>query len=821
MLWQTSWRNLTRKKVRTLLTLLAIILGVSSMFAVISTVETAQDVTTKRLELYTGNADYSILSRENLFAEDVLAKTEDVDGVKSSLGLIHKQAYVDTGQEGLDQDQRRIRLTGLSSFNNEMLSLTNVKGELNKEGLILPKSTAATWNLSVGDSIDVNLPEGEKQTTVAAIVGDTPLLEGPTSWEDAKNKSWRALVTLDTLQKWYSLENQVQEVRMKFDKKPTDQIISNLERTISNDNVYLQEVVLDEKQSNQLEELYLMLYVIGGLAMFISAFILYNTLYVTIVERKNEIAVMKTIGYTPSQIKKIFLTEVVTLSVIGILIALPIGFGLGSLLQTGLFSSFQTDFDFSMKYQWALLLSISLGLLIPLVASLLPVTHASRLDIIKTLKNIPESKPKTNRLRVVLGIVMLGFGLIEHALSIFFLFFGFALLFPILMKYKVSSIMKLPFIGFEGKIACNNLLLTLNRSANMALILAFAICLGLFVSSIFTSLENNTKKDIARSFGGDIQITTEQEITEQDVKDLENVRGVDDVYSYQETDVTWDTDETTRQIKLVSVDPEWNEKHPLFYFDTKEEKTTVAFENGKGVLLGSFAFDEWGGKVGEDIKVRVNNDVQSLKVIGKVNTNYHGGYAAFIENDRYDALVPGSRPYHALLSISEEGEENRIKNDLLATSPFNFLEIQTMREEVIKQERALPGVRTLFNGLLFITILVSGIGIVNTLLMNVMERMRELGVMRAVAFTSSQIYKTILTEGLLIGINGIVFGIIMGVITIYLNTLTTKDEMIEFTLPFSTLLVGIMMGVIVSLLAAYLPARKAVKYDLQQALKHE
>lgn len=144
-----------------------------------------------------------------------------------------------------------------------------------------------------------------------------------------------------------------------------------------------------------------------------------------------------------------------------------------------------------------------------------------------------------------------------------------------------------------------------------------------------------------------------------------------------------------------------------------------------------------------------------------------------------------------------------------------------MREEVIKQERALPGVRILFNGLLFITILVSGIGIVNTLLMNVMERMRELGVMRAVAFTSSQIYRTILTEGLLIGVNGIVFGIIMGIITIYLNTLTTKDEMIEFTLPFSTLLVSIMMGVIVSLLAAYLPARKAVKYDLQQALKHE
>ncbi|NQD65526.1 ABC transporter permease [Bacillus haikouensis] len=824
MLWQTSWRNLIRKKLRSFLTILAIVLGVSSMFAVISTVETAKKVTIQRLELYTGNADYSILSEQDTFSEDILELASNHEMISSTTGLIHKQSFLEVNSHDYNLDQKRIRLTGLSTLDNELLSLEEVAGSINNDGLVIPSTTAENLDISVGDEVRLRVPNGMKTIEIAAIVKDTPLLEGPTDWDDATNRNWRALLPLSTLQQWYQLENQVQEVRMNFDDRYTmDNAVTSLSADLQRfDDVYLQKIVLDEKQSNQLEDLYFMLYVIGGLAMFISAFILYNTIFVSIVERKSEIAVMKTIGYTPFQIKKLFLFEVLTLSLIGLIVGLPIGLGLGSVLQSGLFSSFQSNISFSMEYQWALAASLILGVAIPVAASLIPVNQASKIDIIKTLKKVPENNSGINKWRNISGILFILLSLVNHIISVSFLLIGFVLIFPSLVKLITKTIMKSSLLGFEGKIAGNNVLRTLNRSSNMSLILAFAICLGLFVSSTFTSLENNIEKSTTQSYGGEIQITSESSLNNQDAAMMSTVEGIDDVHLYKEKKVTWVTEQQTRQFSIINTDLSWNSKHPLFHSLDAESTSDwkARFKEG-GILLGDFAFQEWGGSVGETIKIIIDNQEHELEVIGKVTTNQYGGYTAFMSQQQFNHLFPGVHSYKALLTLKEGYEGERIKNSLVSASPFDFSEVQTLEEEINKQERALPGVKSLFNGLLLIAITVSGIGIVNTLVMNVMERLREVAIMRAVAFTSFQVYKTIIFESLIIGINGVLLGITMGIGTIFLNARTTSDALIEFALPESTLFLSIIMGIIVSVLAAFIPSRQAVRHNLNEALKQE
>jgi len=822
MLFQTSLRNLTRKKSRSLFTLLAIFIGISTMFAVISTVETAKELTTERLKLHLGNADYSILNSDTSFPDDVLSTVLENEGVEEATGLMHRQSSFE-----LDDVHRvaesRLRLTGLSSLSNKLLELEVISGNLQDEGIIIPNSTANLWDLKNGDSVSLLFPSGKKEIKVAAVVKDTPLLEGPVSWDEASNKNWRALATLNQVQGWFDEIGQIDEIRMNFDDSIMPKtIIDSLRQSIPMESLYFQKIVLDEKQTNQLDDLYFMLYVVGGLAMLLSAFILYNTLNVSVIERKEEIAIMKTIGYTPIQIKALFLIEVTILALIGILIGIPTGFLLASFLQEGLFSSFQTNLDFMMQYKFALPLSILLGVLIPLIASIIPVNNASKVDVISSLKSFPQVQKNNSKIRMITGFIVLLGIFIPHTVSIAFLLVAFVLLSPLFMHLAIKGFQHLRIFGYEGQISGNNVKRTIHRSANMSLILALAICIGLLVSSVFSSLEKNVTKEISRSFGGEIQISSDKPLTEKTMDQINRLEGVDAATSYREKKVTWLTNNENREFTVISSNLSWYKDNPLFYSANPSNQSFLhKLKENEGIILGDYAFREWGGKIGEEITILENGSQKKIKVLGKVNTSQYGGYTAFMSDEYFSQSFQDVPPLKGLITLTHSSDEKQVKDALLDAFPFEISGIQTLGEEILKQQRAMPGVKSLFEGLLMIAIIVAGIGILNTLTMNVMNRMREIGVMRAVAFTSYQIYKTIIGEGLIIGVNGVVTGILLGIITIYLNARATTDTLIEFIVPTNTIVISILSGIIVSSIAAFLPSYRATKAKLVESMSQE
>ncbi|MDF1999863.1 ABC transporter permease [Peribacillus frigoritolerans] len=822
MLWQTSLRNLTRKPSRSFSTLIAIFIGICTMFAVISTVETAKTMTTERLKLYTGNADYSILTTKETLSGTTLDTVLKNKDVKSATGLMHRQSSIQL-DEAHHAAERRLRLTGLSSLNNELLSLDVVSGNLKNEGIVIPESTAKLWGLKDDETLSLRFPSGEEKVKVSAVVKDTPLLEGPANWEEASNKNWRALAPISRVQEWYKEPGRMDEIRMKFkDSTRASDVVGALQKGINNDSLYFEKIVLDEKQTNQLDDLYFMLYVIGGLAMLISAFILYNTLNVSVTERKSEIAIMKTIGYTPSQIKMLFLIEVFILALISLVIGIPSGFLLASFLQEGLFSSFQSNLEFTMQYTYALPLSIFLGLLIPLIASIIPVNYASKVDVISSLKSIPQPQGGGSRKRTAVGIILLMGILIPNTFSIFFLFLAFILLYPVLMRILVSAFQKMRLFGYEGQIAGNNVNRTLKQSSNMSLILALTICIGLLVSSVFSSLERNVRKDISRSFGGEIQISSDLPLTKSTMNRINNIKGVKESKAYKEKEVLWKTGSENRKFTMISSDLTWFKHNPLFYSNDPSNKQLLnGLKQSEGIVLGDYAFREWGGKIGEKIVILKDGEPMKFKVIGKVNTAQYSGYTAFMSDELFNQTLSDVNPNKGLITITSNADEKKIKDAILDQFPFEINSINTISEEIDKQHRALPGVRSLFDGLLLISIIVAGIGILNTLTMNVMDRIREIGVMRAVAFTSRQIHKMIISEGLIIGTSGVVTGILLGIMTIFLNARTTTDSLIEFIVPVSTVVISILSGILVSSVASFLPSFKAAKAELVTSLKQE
>lgn len=174
----------------------------------------------------------------------------------------------------------------------------------------------------IGDTVTF---KGLGEIKVTGIVGFTSWLASPNSWEEAEGRSFRVMMDLDTLQEWTGLTDQISYIRLQHEggKDRLSQYQDELNRT----PLYVQPVVIDDLRNNDVDGLYSVFYLVSILALFISGFIIFNMIYSSVIERKKEFSIMKSLGYTNFNVFKLVFMEVFLLSLIGTVIALPLGYG--------------------------------------------------------------------------------------------------------------------------------------------------------------------------------------------------------------------------------------------------------------------------------------------------------------------------------------------------------------------------------------------------------------------------------------------------------------------------------------------------------------
>ncbi|WP_048601417.1 ABC transporter permease [Rubeoparvulum massiliense] len=832
MSWQISWRNFMHKKWRTFLTLIAIVMGVAMMMMVLTTVATTQHITDLQLKLFYGNADILVEGRDQLLSEAWEEKIRATAGLTEMVKVLHRQEVIQWSEsQEIPWEKRRIRLTGLDQLDGSMSNLHPLAGDLHGEGIIISQKAAALWQVKSGDPIRLQIEGRAVDTRITAIVADTPLLDGGKKRVDDDRGEWRAVVALSTLQAWHGLQGEIQEFRIQLNEGvDQESYLTALRQQLDSEQIHLYPLVLDQRGTNPLDSLYLMFYLVGALALLLSGFILFNALYVTIWERRKEFAVMKTLGLTPAQIGQMVLREVLMLASCGTFIGVILGIWMAGGMQTLLFGAFDANLEYQLQFKWALPVTILLGFIIPLLAAAIPVKKASGVNIIAVLKpGMGEQATPLPWWRLVLGVILLGGGFLHHPIAYLSLLVSLFLLYPYFLQLLQGFLAwwNQKLWGYPGEVANTALKRQITRTSNTAVILSYGVAVLLLVSSLFQMMEEMVDEEVRTTFGGQLQVRMEQPLDDQGLQLIASTSGVKDVTKMWETQVQWEREGTgeRRQFKVVGVDPAWLEKNPLYRLqengDTARQQRT-AFQNGEGVLLGSYAFGEWGGAVGEVISFDTPNGEVSLPVLGVVDTLHDNGYVAFYSGPHFSSTLGSAKAYRALVSIDESQSTVAIKKNLFQRLGTDVNRIISVEEQVERAQDTLPGVRGLFQGLLFFTIFIAGIGIVNTLFVNVLERTRELGVMRAIAFTRGQIYRVILAEGFMIGSCGAWLGVGLGLLFINVNRAMLSTSMtIPYSVPLMVLVVAILFSMLVGLLAALLPARRAVKMELHSALRYE
>ncbi|WP_308639780.1 ABC transporter permease [Paenibacillus silvisoli] len=827
--WQIAWRNLKRRKLRTFLTILSIVIGVASALGVITSVDSAKRALPQYMKSAFGKADYMLYGTEAYFKQELLQDVTHVDGL-TAIAVLKENTRLHAQREGLSDIQLRVDLTGYSQMDTALTNFRVLEGSLTEGGAVITDRTAKAWKAGAGDTVSFDTDDGLRTIRISAVVRYTVELMGPSSWSMAKYHPWSVAIPLSDMQQWFGRESRIENIQVKADRaEELEQVGKRLDQLAQEKGgVYVQPVVVDyESQFKELNTYFLLLYLAGFLGIALSAFIIFNSLIVSVQERRQEFAAMKTIGYTPQQLRYFVLIEVLLLSLIGTLIGLALGWGLAELLQAVIFMVIGIHDDGALDLAKGLLIAIPAGTLVPALAALYPIRQAGKVSVITALKSQQHasggSSPHRTWSAIIGAVLIISAFFMQSLVLIVPFLIGAVLVFPFL--FDATSRLIRPLlggIGFSGAMASRNLSRNRGRTAMTSVVLSLGISMIVLMSSLNSAMIQSFEKVIHATYGGNLDIHLHH-IEQTDLRQLRDIPGVAGAETYPMLAAIWTLDGTKRQLPVYGVGQDWIDRFPLFTVEDGTQSSLIGSLSDNEIVLDRIAFGAWGGRIGESIELKTLQGPKPFKVVKVVESMKNNGYGAFMSKPQFGQVFGIKYEKNALVLKDETISPLQLRERIFDRFGSRIEEMFGPEDWVSVIGATYTGSFTIINFLIGLSIVISGIGIANTLLMNMMERIRELGMMRAVGVTRRQLISMVQLEGLGMGLAATIAGLLLGTMLVYMTSsfLEIRSLTFDFGVSWLILLLIGAFGLMISLISSMPPAARAAKTPLSEALRYE
>jgi putative ABC transport system permease protein len=579
----------------------------------------------------------------------------------------------------------------------------------------------------------------------------------------------------------------------------------------------------------------------GGIALFVGSFVIANTLSITIAQRTRELATLRTLGATRRQVLTSVLVEAFVIgsiaSVVGLFGGLLLAKALNSLLVSFGIDLPQTSTVFKTR---TIIVALAVGIIITLIAAVRPALRSTRVPPIAAAREgalLPPSRwakygTAAAGATIVLAIALMLVGLLASGLStglaLLFvgvgavaLFIGVAMLAPKLVPplVRVLGWPASRIGGSAGQLAQGNSARNPARTASTASALMIGLALVTLVGVLAAGLRSQFEGSVKKAFKANYAITAENNFSPIGLASENAVRNVSGV-----TVVSGVRAGTARafgsNLNLTAVEPNVASVIKIDWQHGSQAVTAQLGTNGAFVdkdfakahhlLVGSLLTVETPS--GRDLH---------LKVLGITNPPKGGSpYGPVtISQQLFDSLFRNPQNLFTLVKI--EGGVTPANTQRLdaALSGFPDAKLQNRTQFINNQ---LSGLNTLLNllyVLLSLSIVVSLFGIVNTLVLTVFERTRELGMLRAVGMSRRQVRRMIRHESVITALLGAAFGIPLGILLALM--VGGAIGFGAFTIPVGTLIIFVIAAIIAGLIAAIWPARRAGKLNVLEALSYE
>jgi putative ABC transport system permease protein len=593
------------------------------------------------------------------------------------------------------------------------------------------------------------------------------------------------------------------------------------------------------------------LLVFAYVALVVGAFIIFNTFSITVAQRTREFGLLRTMGASRRQIMQAVVGEGLLLGVVGAVLGLLAGIGLAPALDQ-LFKLFGADLPDSgtVLQTRTIVVSLLVGIVVTVLAGLPPALRATRVPPLAAMREGVEIPPRQaitrGRYAVPILLALIGIRLVvavaggEGGTTIAIVAaIGALVLWGRLRQrsrgrhYRVVPALArvlgllVTWRGVTGRLARENSMRQPGRTMVTAAALTVGLALVAFVAVLADGFKATIDQSVSRSFAGNLIVENSQAGNEAAIPAgiapaLAKVPGVASV-----TPIAFTLGRVrgiNSNAKITAIDPTTFERVYRVQWDKGSKGTLLGLGVSGTVVTKEYAKAHH-LKVGQTLSLLTPSSKRvSLKVLGTVDEksgvlqeltiSLPLARSAF--GQREDALdfvsyAPGATNAQVQPAV-----------DRLLASQFPQARSRTAAQFKQDLSKQINTLLALIYVLLALSVIVSLFGIVNTLILSIYERTRELGMMRAIGTSRRQVRQMIRYESIITALIGGVFGLVIGIVgAILVVTLALSGSGYVISIPVGTLVVLLFVAALAGLLAAQLPARRAARLDVLQALAGE
>jgi putative ABC transport system permease protein len=856
---RVALKGLSTRKLRAVLTAIAIVLGVamisgtyiltdtikSAFGTVFTTVYKKSDVVITRRSAIAGGEGEGGEGRGReapSFSESLLPRVQKLPGVAEAQGGVESRAQL-VGRDGKVISTGGAPGLGLSVHphgTQRFNPLTLVAGTWpsGNHEVAIDANTAERDSYSVGESIGVITRSAEERFRIAGIakIGGVSSLGGATMAIfdfPVAQQLFGSVGKLDTIyiadKPGYSPAQVLREVRAVL--PPNAQARTSqaqAQQAQKNTNAFL-EIIED------------FLLAFAGVALFVGSFVIANTLSITIAQRTRELATLRTLGATRRQVLRSVLSEAFIIGALASVAGLFLGLGLAKGLNS-LFVSFGIDLPQAATVFAArtVIVSLVVGIAITMLAALRPALRATRVPPIAAVREgalLPPSRfarfgphaagaTLVGALALMLvglfaGGVPTGTRLITIGIGAFGIFMGVGMLAKTLVP-PLAAVLGWPasrLAGAAGKLARGNAMRNPTRTASTASALMIGLALVTLVSVLAAGLKTTFSNHVNQLFKGDYALTATNNFSPISIASAEALRKVPGVETVAGVRAGAGRAFGER-VQLTGIPPDISRVISVEWQHGSQAVPSELGEDGAAVEKGFAEANHL--HVGSAFTVETpSGRFMSLQVRGIFAPPKDSSpYADFaISTTRFDAEYQNPQNVFTFVNIAGGATPANTKRLEAALAGFPDAKVQTKAKFKENQEKGIDTLLNLLYVLLSLSIIVSLFGIVNTLVLTVFERTREIGMLRAVGMTRRQLRRMIRQESIVTALIGAALGIPVGVVLALM--IGKAIEYPAFTIPVGTLVVFIIAAIIAGIVAAIFPARRAARLNVLAALQYE
>ena len=843
-------RPMLRETLRTLLTICGIAVGVAVVVAIALSNQSALRAFRESVDAVSGRANYQIASNAPL-DETLLLKLQpfwrrgvrfapviDVEGIVQPSQIPIRLLAVDLLSDIHFRDYRYAEILSGQQPSSAAVYLDLFRDD----SIILPLSFAQEHQLRLGSPITLNILGREATMIVRGLLE----ARGPAT---AFNGSI-GIADIATAQKRFGMLGTVTRVDLLV---PDDSVLPELRRVLPQSARLERPSRRNARVEKMLRAFRVNLFALAGVALLVGMFLVYNTVLISILRRRRDVGVLKTLGVSPRQILVAFLIEGLLFGAIGSVAGIALGDALAFAILRTISQTVNALYIASRPESIVLTRGIiAAGVLVGMVLSLLSAIQPS-IEAAKVRPNFLiqpglQQRVRLARQRVFAMAAIVAFALAAIAcvlppvngfaiggyVAVLLVVIAFSLLAPAILTLTTLLLVKplRAIYGTIGQLASASLPASLRRTAVATAALALATGMMIAVALMVGSFRETVRVWVNQTVSSDLWLRPAKLLSNADaaafppsigeelkrvpfIEAIDRVRGRDMIYRDNIIAVgSGDFDVAARRGTLPMVTPH-----------SEEAALQEAIRRGGVVVSETFAV-KFNMRVGDSVALPAAHGIEQFPITGIYRDYSNDRGVVVMDRARYVKAF-GDDAINTIIIYLRNGitvEDARRRLESMFGPKYHAFTV-TNREIRTEVMRIFDQTFVITYALLAVAIIVAILGIVNTLTALILERTRELALLRVIGMTVAEVRRMILLESSILALTstgiGIAMGYVLSWILIYVINKQSFGWTIEFHAPVRTIVISCAITTLAAVVAGFIPSRLAARIDLAAAVKTE